>query len=268
MKQAEIHGFLYEFFDHRQASILENHDGLLTVKLTRELDQQLMNRPFYWQYINTMGYEGEPMTVTYKSKEGVEADGEWIHFGSPRLQQIFNVIQEEGRYTTLYENISGNTKRTPLYPWFVCNLQVKYRGWYIHDEMVSIGILLTNGTMRFNWIDENIDQHFVQHVPDYAYKIPYIISPERSIEHLTKELSNRIEQESTSFSEKSIELYNQELNMLDELTELHTEEDQQFYDQSKEQIYERLYPKVEVNWINGGLFYLTQERTRQLTTSQ
>ncbi|GAA0457923.1 YqhG family protein [Alkalibacillus silvisoli] len=264
MRQAEIHGFLYKFFLKRQASIINSEEGLLTVKLTKDLDQQLMNRPFYWQYVNTMGWSGEPMTVSFKSKEDIDSDGEWIHFGSPRLQQIFNVIKQEGQYTTLYEKVNNELNRTPLYPWFVCNLQIKYQGWHTHDEIVSVGILLTNGTMRFDWMEENIEESFTQHVPDYAYKIPYIISPKRSIEHISNELKKRIEQETIEFTQKSIDLYNKELNMLEELTDLQNEEDHQFFEQSKEQIYERLYPKVEMNWINGGLFYLSNESTKKL----
>lgn len=46
MKQVEIQPFLIDFFESRQASIVEKSDGILTIKLTEQLDEQLMNRPF------------------------------------------------------------------------------------------------------------------------------------------------------------------------------------------------------------------------------
>ncbi|WP_188206146.1 YqhG family protein [Alkalibacillus aidingensis] len=266
MNQAEIHGFLYDFFTKRQADILHNEDGLLKVKLTKELDQKLMNRPFYWQYIQAMGKEGEPLSVTFQSKENTSEEGEWVHFGSPRLQQIFDIIKEEGKYTTLYEQLEEKTNRTPLYPWFVCNLQVKYRGWYVHDELVSLGILLTNGTMRFNWMEENMHEEYSETIPDYAYTIPLIISPQRAMEQITYELSKRIKEDSQNFYDQSVALYEKEIQMLDDLTDLNDEESQNFYEQNKEQIYERLYPKVELNWVNGGIFYLSKDKTNQLTS--
>ena len=43
----DLHGFLHDFFQMHDCDILESKDGLLSIKLTRELDEALMNRPFY-----------------------------------------------------------------------------------------------------------------------------------------------------------------------------------------------------------------------------
>lgn len=72
MKQVEIQPFLIDFFESRQASIVEKSDGILTIKLTEQLDEQLMNRPFYWQYVKKLGKVGETMSVTFITAEEKE----------------------------------------------------------------------------------------------------------------------------------------------------------------------------------------------------
>ncbi|WP_175615237.1 YqhG family protein, partial [Piscibacillus halophilus] len=203
MNQAEIHEFLVQFFHKRQATIEYNEQGILRVKLTEELDKRLMNRPFYWQYVKKIGHQGEPMTVTFISDENKKDEkGEWIHYGSPRLEQLFQIILEEGKYTELYEN-NPSQDRQPLHPWFVCNLLVRYQGAYTHDEMVSVGVYLINGTMRFKMMDEILDQSFSTIIPDLCYKIPPIISTKRAVLMINEEIKERIEMKSAAFAEQS-----------------------------------------------------------------
>ena len=85
----DLHGFLHDFFQMHDCDILESNDGLLSVQLTRELDEALMNRPFYWHYMDKMNQAGEPYSLHLDVNEKQQGENrEWIHFGSPRLQQI------------------------------------------------------------------------------------------------------------------------------------------------------------------------------------
>ena len=56
--------------------------------------------------------------------ESEENDGELIHYGSPRLHQIFQTSKELGSYIRLYEEVrhSGAT-HTPLHPWLGVNIK-------------------------------------------------------------------------------------------------------------------------------------------------
>ena len=60
--------------------------------------------------------------------ENEENDGELIHYGSPRLHQIFQTTKELGSYIRLYEEVwhSGST-HTPLHPWLGINIKVSYQ---------------------------------------------------------------------------------------------------------------------------------------------
>ncbi|RPF55643.1 YqhG family protein [Aquisalibacillus elongatus] len=264
MNQAEIHEFLIDFFYKRKATIEYNEQGILKVKLTEELDKRLMNRPFYWQYVKKLGYQGDPMTVTFISDENKkEEKGEWIHYGSPRLEQLFQVIREEGQYTELYQSANSN-KRQALHPWLICNLIVRYQGAYTHEEPVSIGVYLINGTMRFKMMDEIMNKDFLTTIPDFCYKIPPIISKNRAIKMINQELSDRIKTKSKTFEQESIELYEKEINMTNQLFQGRDEEDGTLKQNIEQQIQDRLYPKVHLNLVNYGVFYMTEQHSKEL----
>ena len=94
MAITNLNQFLQDYFVSHRCKILENNDGILKIQLTEEMDQALMNRPFYWHYIKKIGQQGEPMDltlITNPNKKDVK--GEWIHFGSPRLQQIITLLR-------------------------------------------------------------------------------------------------------------------------------------------------------------------------------
>lgn len=58
--------------------------------------------------------------------------------------------------------------KTALHPWLVCNIRVKYRGYQSKDELVSVGIRLIDGTMRFQMMDEMEHKNFVSAVPNFV----------------------------------------------------------------------------------------------------
>lgn len=55
MRQTDIHQFLKRYFLANNCSIVTETPSYLTVQLTIELDKELMNRPFYWHYIEKTG---------------------------------------------------------------------------------------------------------------------------------------------------------------------------------------------------------------------
>lgn len=206
------------------------------------------------------------MSVTFITAEEKreQVKGEWIHFGSPRLDQIFKIIQQEGAYTVLYEDCQSNeTMKTALHPWLVCNIRVKYRGYQSKDELVSVGIRLIDGTMRFQMMDEMEHKNFVSAVPNFCFTLPKIISDERAVERVTEELKQRIKQKSSDFVNKSHKLYEREMNMLNKLI-IDDDKDDADHQRAKDQIFERLYPQVDLEWINLGCFYVSEQMSKEL----
>lgn len=83
MQQHEIHHFLLRYFHANHCEILENKPGYLVIQLTVELDKELMNRPFYWHYLEKTGGVANPMELTLITNPSLAPDdikGEIIHF--------------------------------------------------------------------------------------------------------------------------------------------------------------------------------------------
>ena len=62
-----------------------------------------MNRPFYWKYLESTNGEPSPAQLTFitdKNKLVEDIKGEVVHFGSPRLSQLFQVMKEMGSICT------------------------------------------------------------------------------------------------------------------------------------------------------------------------
>jgi len=64
MQQQDIHDFLECYFLANGCEIKENQPGYMTVRLTIDLDKELMNRPFYWHYLEKTGGVPNPMALT------------------------------------------------------------------------------------------------------------------------------------------------------------------------------------------------------------
>lgn len=63
MQQQDIHNFLERYFTSNESPIIENNEGFLHVQLSIELDKALMNRPFYWHYLEKTGGIPNPMEM-------------------------------------------------------------------------------------------------------------------------------------------------------------------------------------------------------------
>ncbi len=117
------------FFKANDCEILRRSPHRLDVQLTIEMDKRLMNRPFYWHYLEKTGGIPNPMQLSLITDPNhAEEEGELIHYGSPRLHQIFQTTKELGSYIRLFEDTKGSgTAHTPLHPWLGVNVKVCYQ---------------------------------------------------------------------------------------------------------------------------------------------
>src|SRR5690625_4444033 len=142
--------FLTTFFKGHLCDVVSDHN-VLKVQLTKEMDLALMNRPFYWQYVEATGNPGQPMELIFKLDPTLDK-GEWIHYGSPRFQQICTHLKKSSKFTQQYEMINVNTN-TMLHPWLLINFCITYEGKQIKEELMSIGLNLINGTVIFDMME-------------------------------------------------------------------------------------------------------------------
>ena len=61
----QVQQYLQTFFTETGCDIVTSSPHVMTVQLTIDMDKKMMNRPFYWQYIESTNGEPNPMQVTF-----------------------------------------------------------------------------------------------------------------------------------------------------------------------------------------------------------
>ncbi|AXI09449.1 hypothetical protein CUC15_11175 [Oceanobacillus zhaokaii] len=256
MAITNLNHFLQNYFIAHSCEILDNRDGILTIQLTEEMDLALMNRPFYWHYVKKMGNTGQPFQLTLiTNPEKRTEKGDWIHFGSPRLQQIMNHLQENERFTKLFQTID-TSKNTPLYPWLVLNIKISYRGKQKKDDVLSIGLQLVNGKMRLDMMNYLESIPLQSMISDYCFTISPLIKLKSGYLRIESLVLNYLEDQPKDWAKESIIALNEELETLDHFYE-ELEENEQM-EKERNEIKERYKPNITCHVINGGIFYLSE----------
>lgn len=258
MEQAAIHEYLVNYFKAGGCDLLENRPGLLKIKLTVELDKLLMNRPFYWHYIEKIGGNPETQVLTLKTAQSQE-DGEFIHFGSPRLHQIFASSKELARYIRLYETSSFNGQsHTPLYPWLGVNVKVSFQSDLKKDYLLSLGLNLLNGMMVKSFQEGLEKLNLTPKIPDYCYTMTPLIKASNGLRRLEAAIEQMMAGEDHSWAAEANERLDSDLELLDRFyEELDTDEFGEAYEKEKCALKDQYEPRITATIINGGLFYLT-----------
>jgi hypothetical protein len=259
MQQHEIHRFLERYFHANQCEIVESSNGYLTTQLTIDMDKELMNRPFYWHYIEKTGGTPAPMTLTLITKQTKETEklkGERLHFGSPRLHQIFQSAQKRGSYIRLYENVKPFGQQfVPLHPWLGLNVKVSYQCDRKRDFLLSLGLHLISGTIMEQFHNQLEQLALTPKIPDYCFTMSPLIKPQSGLLRLENYIKNVIEQDDHSWADEARKRWDEDLALLDHFYE-EIEEKPECYYIEKEALEEQYKPRICVTVINGGLFYL------------
>ncbi|KGX88865.1 YqhG family protein [Pontibacillus litoralis] len=277
MEQAELHNFLTRYFTANQCNIIQDKDGMITVQLTEQLDEQLMNRPFYWNYVKRVGGRGMPMKVTFITNPAKkEEEGEWIHFGSPRLHQMFHTLKQTGKITRQYESKTGNTNQTSLIPWLILNVSVHYQGVQKRNELLSLGINLINGAILPTFMDRIQTISFSPIIHDYCFTLTPIIRTTSALNRLERYIQNDIHSQDDAWVQEAHQTYKEEKELLDYFFQLDThsnatdectEEERLVKERYKSELatlQERLLPTISTEVINTGMLYISQQTTSQL----
>lgn len=262
VQQNEIHQFLERYFRTNECDILENHDGWLKVQLTVEMDKALMNRPFYWHYVEKTAGGGEPMQLTLitdQSKAPKDLKGEVIHFGSPRLHQIFQSTKKFAAYGRMYENKVGNgTVKNALQPWLGLNVKISYKCDRKKDMLYSIGLNLINGMMVNNFHKQLTSMNLTPKIPDYSFTLSPLIKPQSGLKRMEQVIHSLVDQDDHLWAEEARKRWDSDLNLLEKFYEDIEERPESYYSE-KEALQAQYEPKITATIINGGLFYLTQQ---------
>ncbi len=262
MQQAEIHKFLSEFFQANHCEITDEGPGHLVVQLTIEMDKELMNRPFYWHYLEKTGGTPNPMSLTLITDQDAVPEGmkgDFIHFGSPRLHQIFAVSRKLSRHIRLFEKISISNGQAPLFPWLCLNVNISYECDRKKDQFHSLGLNLINGTIMEGFFDTVQAVSLTPKISDYTFTLSPIIRYQSGIVRLKNHIQTKIHNDNHSWAADAAERWNKDLSLLNHFYEDKMEEERNSYEAEKEALRLQYEPRIHVRIINGGLFYLTNQ---------
>lgn len=259
-----LHNFLNDYFSANYCTVNANRYNL-DVQLTDEIDEQLMNRPFYWQYVRKLGRIGEPQTLKLTTDLDQQSkDRELIHFGTPRLQQIITHLQKHAKFVRLYQRLEVN-QQTPVIPWFIINLKISYTGKQKKEDLQSIGINLINGVMITDIFPSLTTVQWESSICDYCYPITPLIKIPSSYQRIINYLTEQIKRKEHDWAATSWAKMEEEKELLAYFYQETDASEQELF-QLETAAIEALYqPKIEFEVINGGLFHLSQTTTNQFS---
>lgn len=259
MYPQQIHNYMQSFFKENHCPILSHHPHYLIVQLTVDMDKKIMNRPFYWQYVESTGDEPNPAQLTFitdKNKLQENIRGEVIHFGSPRLHQLFQLTNELGSFVQMFEQVEENPATQPiLTPWFGVNYKIAYYSDQTKEMLYSLGINLMTGEIRDGFHETIVGRDLTETAPTNSFQLPYIIKPLRALERLDAIIEQRIQQDDHTWAEEAKQRWKKDLAILEFFYE-GVEDMPESYEIEKEAMAQQYEARIKIDIVTGGLFYL------------
>ncbi|WP_318615282.1 YqhG family protein [Sporosarcina sp. YIM B06819] len=259
MYPQQIHQYLRQFFNENNCQILNNHYHYIDVQLTIEMDKKIMNRPFYWHYLASTGDEPRPAQLTLitdKNQLGENIKGEVVHFGSPRLSQLFQVTKEMGSFVQMYERVTNTSdSQTILTPWLGVNYKVTYSSDQTKEVLYSLGINLLTGRVIDNFQESLSEVDLDVTISSNTFHVPYIIKPIRALERLDAVIDNIIQQEDHAWAEEAKKRWQKDRRVLEYFYE-GVDNKPDCYEIEKEAMDQQYEARISIDIVNGGVFYL------------
>lgn len=254
MQNDFLSSFLNTFFIQNNCAVDEMEPGVLSVKLTEALDKAFMNRPFYWQYMESTHQQGVPMElICITDAKKREEKGEWIQFGTNRLHQMVAYLKKQAQFTVLFQSVQTNVK-TMLQPWLMVNYVVIFTGKQRKEMVFSFGLNLINGVMTLNMMERLEEIPLERTISDQCYTVSPLITVQSGYARIEAFVEQLIKKEDHSWAVESFQLLEEELAMLKHFYQNEKED----YEREMEDIRERLEPTIHIEVINGGMVYLKE----------
>lgn len=259
MNNANLHSYLHRFFLANDCTLLSSEHNTLQIQLTVEMDKALMNRPFYWHYLEKMGDVGNPLMLTLNFDANLEQEqqGELIHFGSPRTHQIFSYAKKQGRFIRMYEAPRDTNQQVSLLPWLNINGKIIFTCDVNWEKFFSIGLNLIHGQIIADFFETIEDKPLTKKIPDYSFTLSPLIKPKSGLMRIKKHLEQMALTENLSRFELSQEKWKEDLHLLNQFYTEAEREDNPIYQKECRDLKNLYEPKIQIEFTTGGLFYLT-----------
>lgn len=281
MNQAEIRSYVERYFHAFQSEFVESNEAYFSVQLPIEVDKDLGNRPFYWSYVEKIGMEPNPLTLTFifdreQIPEGIR--GEELPFGSRRLHQIFDSAKKHGKYVRLYEEVSPLAPKSsfssyPLVPWLCINYKIEFICDQKRDLLLPLGLNLISGEIVDGMYEKLERLPLTPKQPDYTFTMQPIFGLESAANRLEQYIQHLVDQEDFQWATEAKQRLEEERLLIESF---YSEESlrQKSAEEAKEEWAERkkkieaekdmrlkelswqFEPRIQASVVNTGLFYL------------
>ncbi|WP_438448664.1 YqhG family protein [Gorillibacterium sp. sgz5001074] len=348
MNRQTIERFVMRYLEATGCQLVEKGDGHVTVRLSPEADKDLMNRSYYWSFVERTGAAPEPMLFKFVfdpeavhakpnvpvgipirpaaagvgSPSGTPASGaaaggpptggppagavpggvmsggaasapagdsilgryfgvapaapvgrvpsDVMMFGSRRLDQLFGVVQNRGKFVRLFEELRP-ADRNPYASmgystWLCVNLKVEFICDMKRDELHSFGIHLGTGQIVERFFDRVRRKSMSPQLPSNIHLEPAPIPIGAAVEMVENYLEQKIKRYDHRWSEDAWRRLKEEWSRIDDyfgelLRTVEPDKKPEVLEQykSREQEIDWQYrPRIHVSVINCGFFHLAE----------
>ncbi|MGG1515551.1 YqhG family protein [Paenibacillus oryzisoli] len=195
-----------------------------------------------------------------------------VTFGSRRLDQLFGIVREKGRFIHLFEEPfpTGATTHGPLVfdTWFCVNYKVELACDTKRTEIHSLGIQLSSGEIREHFHKQMLTKSLSPKLPIGSHILPSTITLPKATNLLEMMLERKISAYDHSWADEANRQHRSEIDRVESyynslLLSAEPKERDDIEQQCRNRLQEidwQYKPRIVVSVINGGLFHLIASR--------
>lgn len=268
MKALDIRDYVTRFFTATDSQIIESSPGHVNVRLSEKADRDLVYRPFYWSYVEKLGIEPQPVSLSLifdPTQAPLDTRGEPINLGSPRLQSIFRSACRHGRFVRLYEDAPLQLKSPrgsrPYSPWLAVNYKIEWICDQLRSEIHSLGLNLLDGVIEDNFYQKLSERKWTPRLPNHRFVSKPNLDVGEAVNELEFYVQGYLDQLDHTWAEEAETRMEEEVARLtqyyqEQPARYDTEEADTSFDRRVRETKWQYQPRVEVNIVNAGLFYM------------
>ncbi|QBK14388.1 hypothetical protein AB849_012730 [Thermoactinomyces vulgaris] len=265
MDPAQVREWTEKYLKLYQCPVIESGPSYLITQLSIEADKDLLNRPFYWMYVEKMNIPPKPVQLCFifdPENHPPDIRGEILHYGSPRFQKMLQSAQKHGKFVRLYEDPGwqpSHSPSKPYTPWLLVNYQLSYVCDQKKNRLSSLGINLLNGEIAESFYDCLKKRKWVNRLPPHRYLPAHGMSLTEAVGELEYYLEEQLKEEDQTWAKEAKERLNMELEQLNAFYPGEEKQDDEIRKEKKNREQElvwQFHPRIEAEVINAGLFYM------------
>lgn len=250
----------YEAYQKEQKNALQNDDFTQRKQTSSPSNQPLSNDHRLQRKI---GYVPPVNRIKY----------DHLHYGSSRLQQIFQTVKQKGKYVLLFEEPDESKSLTSIQSytsWLGANYNVEYTCDMKRSELYSLGISLSTGEIVTNFQQYLNSKKLTPRLPARTH-VKETISLPRAVQELERYLEKKITAQDDQWSyEAQIRMEEEKKRIQDYYEEMleRVESDEkpaveQEYENRLREMEWQYKPRITASVINCGIFNLLEDTLRQ-----